>query len=92
MSIEQLSRAELLRSIYDKMSDDEKRVFIMMHLNNRSNDEIIQALARQSQQITDIQQHVDKNHWLNDFGANIAGNAVYGAAIWLLGRLARAIK
>jgi len=92
MSIDELSRAELLRRIYDKMSDEEKRTFIMMHLNGRSNDDIMKALASQSQQITDIQEHVDKNHWLSDFGANIAGNAAYGAAIWLLGRIIKVIR
>lgn len=92
MSIDELSRAELLRRIYDKMSDEEKRTFIMMHLNGRSNDDIMKALASQNQQITDIQEHVDKNHWLSDFGANIAGNAAYGAAIWLLGRIIKVIR
>lgn len=92
MNLDQLSKAELLRRIYDKLSDDEKRTFIMMHLDGKSNSEIMKVLTEQGRQITDIQQHVDKNHWLSDFGANIAGNAAYGAATWLLARILKIVK
>lgn len=92
MNIEQFSRAELLRRIYDKMSDEEKRTFVMMHLNGRSSNEIMQALAHQSSELAEIHQKVNQNDWKRNFAANIAGNAVYGAATWLLGRLIGAIR
>lgn len=90
MSIDDLSRAELLRRIYDKMSDEEKRTFVMMHLNGRSNNEIVEALSKQSKQLTDIREH--QQSWFGNFGANIAGNAAYDAALWLLGRIIKVIK
>lgn len=92
MSIDDLSRVELLRRIYDKMSDEEKRTFIMTHLNGRSNNEIMQALTHQSNELAEIHQKVNQNDWKSNFAANLAGNAIYGAATWLLGRLIGVIK
>ena len=87
MSYEGLSRIDLLRRIYDKMSDEEKKTFILMRLNEGHNEEILRLLHTQGEQLTDIQKHVDQHTWLSDFGANIAGNAAYGVSIWLLRRI-----
>lgn len=91
MNYEGLSRVELLRSIYDKMSDEEKKAFVLMHLNGRSNEEILRVLLTQGKQLTDIQRRVDQHTWLSDFGANVAGNAAYEAAIWFLRRLLKGL-
>ena len=90
MNYDQLSRVALLKSLYDKMSDEDKRLFVSMHLNGKSNNEIVEALNKQSNQLTDIREH--QQSWLGNFGANIAGNAAYDAALWLLGRIIKVIK
>lgn len=89
MNLDDLSRAELLRRLYDKMSEDEKRAFIMMHLNGRSNSEIIRILQEQKRQLDVIE---EQGSFVRDLGANVTGNVIYGGATWLLGRLLRAIK
>ena len=49
-------RRKLLEQMYDRMTDEEKRLFVMMTMQNRSNDEILQALQQQSAQLDDLRQ------------------------------------
>lgn len=92
MNYDSLSRVALLRSIYDKMSDEEKKAFVLTHLNRGQNEEILHILHTQGEQLTDIQKRVDQHTWLSDFGANIAGNAAYGVSIWLLRGLLKGLQ
>ena len=82
MSYRELLKRKLLENVYAKMSDEEKRAFVQLTMQNRDHQEIMQALQS-------IRKEVDNNHhsWLSDFGANIAGNAVFDGAVWLLSRL-----
>ena len=82
MSYRELLKRKLLENVYMKMSDEEKRAFVQLTMQNRNHQEIMQALQS-------IRKEVDTNHhsWLSDFGANIAGNAVFDGAVWLLSRL-----
>ena len=82
MSYRELLKRKLLENVYAKMSDEEKRTFVQLTMQNRDHQEIMQALQS-------IRKEVDTNHhsWLSDFGANIAGNAVFDGAVWLLSRL-----
>lgn len=50
---------------------------------------LMQALQRQERQLHDIRRH---QSWWLDFGANIAGNAAYDGALWLLRRLFRMLR
>lgn len=81
-----LMRRKLLESIYDKMDDREKLVFIQMTLQNADHQEIMRALQGLSKKIDE-----SKHSWVADFGANIAGNAVFdGGALllkWLAGKI-----
>ena len=80
----ELMRRKLLEDVYDRMTPEEKRLFIQLTMQNRDHQKILQAL--QSQQ-TQLQQIHRSQSWLQDFGANIAGNAVWDGAAWLLSRL-----
>ena len=51
--------------------------------------QLFRALQRQEQQLRDIRSH---QSWWGDFAANVAGNAAYDGALWVLRRLARLIK
>lgn len=46
----------------------------------------LQALQRQDRKLDDIRR---KQSWWLDFSSNLAGNAVWDGAVWLLGRLIR---
>ena len=79
-----LMRKKLLERIYDKMSPEEQKTFVQLTMQDKDHREIMAAL-------NDIRQKADNNHhsWLSDFGANVAGNAVFDGAVWLLSKLVR---
>ena len=99
--LESIARRRLLESIYDKMSREEKLIFVLMTMKQRSAEDIADAIAErrhremmqaiydQSLQIQDIRRHEET--FAKSFASNIAGNAVWAGAEWLIGRLARMI-
>ena len=84
---ESLMRRKLLERIYDRMTPDERQLFVQMTLQNRSHTEIMQALQQQQTQLTELQKH--QQTFGEDFLSNIAGNAAWDGLIWLVSRLSR---
>jgi hypothetical protein len=82
---EALMRRRLLESIYDRMTDEEKKLFAQMTMQQKSTDEILSALRQQQLQLADIKQH--QQTFAQDFASNIAGNAVWDGLLWLTRRL-----
>lgn len=82
-----LMRRKLLEEMYDRMTDDEKRLFVQMALQQRSTDDILRALQQQSLQIQDLRQR--QQTFVQDFASNILGNATWDGALWLLGKIFR---
>ena len=87
MNVDGFLRRQLLESIYSKMSDDEKRLFIQMSMQNRSHQEIMAALQQQQAQLADIKKH--QQTFGEDFASNIAGNAAWEVMVWIARRLFR---
>lgn len=82
-----LMRQRLLEDIYDRMTDEEKKLFVQMTMQQRSTDEIIRALQQQSAQLQDLRSR--QQTFGQDFASNILGNATWDGAMWLLGKLLR---
>ena len=80
-----LMRRKLLEDIYERMTDDEKKLFVQMTMQQRSADEILAALQQQSAQLQDLRQR--QQTFGQDFASNILGNATWDGAVWLLGKL-----
>ena len=80
----ELMRRKLLEQMYDKMSDEEKRTFVQLTMQNKDHTEIISAL-------NDLRQKADSNHhsFVSDFGANLAGNAVWDGLLWIGSKIFR---
>ena len=87
MNVDGFLRRQLLESIYAKMSDDEKRFFIQLTMQNKSHQEIMAALQQQQAQLTDLRKH--QQTFGEDFASNIAGNAAWEALVFLAKRLFR---
>ena len=87
---EGLMRRKLLESIYDRMTDEEKRLFIQMTLQQRSADEIKKALQEQSAQLQDLRHR--QQSFSQDFLSNILGNATWDGALWLVSRLSHLLR
>ena len=84
MGYRELMRRKLLERIYDKMSDEEKRTFVQLTMQNKSHTEIMEALSRQKAQLDKIEK---KQNWLTDFGSDIAANFLTDGLIWLGSKL-----
>lgn len=82
-----VARRMLLERIYDKMSDEEKRLFVLMTMQNKSNDEILRAIQRNQQHLERLVEHADRDRWYVAFGSDVAANVLTTSAFWLLGKL-----
>jgi hypothetical protein len=87
---EALMRQKLLEEIYDRMTDDEKRLFIQLTLQQRSADEIKKVLQEQSAQLQDLRRR--QQTFSQDFLSNIIGNATWDGALWVINRLMRLVR
>lgn len=87
---ESLMRRKLLERIYDRMTPDERRLFVQMILQNRSHTEIMQALQQQQSQLAELRKH--QQTFGGDFLSNIAGNASWDGLVWLISRLSRKLR
>lgn len=86
MGYRELMRRKLLEQIYEKMSDEEKRTFIQLTMQNKDHNEIMEALQRQQNQLDSIGK---KQNWYVDFGSDVAANFLTDGLIWLGSRLFR---
>ena len=84
MDYQGLMRRKLLEDIYEKMSDEEKRTFIHMAMQNKSRDEILSALQKQSEDLQAIRRN---QNWAVDFGSDIAANFLTDGLIYLGSKL-----
>jgi len=82
-----LARRMLLERIYDKMTDEEKRIFVMLSMQNKSNDDILQAIQQNQQHLEHLVEHADRDRWYTAFGSDVAANVLTTSAFWLLGKL-----
>ena len=80
-----LMRRKLLKDIYERMTDEEKKLFVQMTMQQRSTDEILAALQQQSAQLQDLRSR--QQTFGQDFASNILGNATWDGAMWLLKKL-----
>ena len=78
-------RRRMLEDMYDRMSEDEKKLFVQMTMQQKSSDDILRALQQQSAQIEDLRRR--QQTFGQDFASNILGNATWDGALWLLGKL-----
>ena len=85
----ELMRRQLLERIYDKMSDEEKRTFVQLTIQNKSHEEIMEALQRQQAQVSRVAEKVEKQSWFNSFGSDLAANFTSAGFIWIVSRLFR---
>jgi sialic acid synthase SpsE len=84
---EAMMRRRLLEDIYDRMTDDEKRLFVQMTMQNRSTEEIMRQLKINEQHLEQLVEHANKDRWYIAFGSDVAANVLTTGAAWLLGRI-----
>ena len=81
------ARRILLERIYDKMTDEEKRTFVLMTMQDKSADEILRAIRTNQQHLERLVRHAEKDRWYVSFGSDVAANVITTSAFWLLSRI-----
>lgn len=81
-----LMRKKLLEEIYDGLSEEDKRTFVQLTMQDRSWNEIAQALAQQKTQLDRIEK---SQNWYVYFGSDVAANFLTDGLIWLGSKLFR---
>ena len=87
MNYRELIRRKILEDAYDKMSDEEKRAFVQLTMQDRDHKEIMDALERQMNQISRVADKVESQTLLGAFGSDILANLTTDSVIYLLSRL-----
>lgn len=82
-----LMRRKLLEDMYERMTPEEKLLFVQMTMQNKSNDEILQAINQNRQHLERLVEHAEKDRWYTAFGSDVAANVLTTSAFWLLGKL-----
>ena len=84
---EALMRRKLLEEMYDRMTDEEKRTFVLMTMQNKSANDIMQAIQQNQQHLEHLVEHADRDRWYTAFGSDVAANVLTTSAFWLFGKL-----
>ena len=84
MDFKAFIRMKKLEEIYSRMSDDDKRLYVLMTMQDKSHEEIMKA-------IEEVKRQADKNHhsFTSDLLANISGNAIFDSLVWIGSKLIR---
>lgn len=82
-----IARRYLLEKIYNQLSDEDKRTFVLMTMQNKSNDEILRAIQRNQKHLEHLVEHADRDRWYTAFGSDVAANVLTTAGFWLLQKL-----
>ena len=87
MTSNAIARRYLLEKIYNQLSDEEKRLFALLSMQNKSNDDILRAIQQNQQHLQHLVEHADRDRWYTAFGSDVAANVLTTAGFWLLGKL-----
>ena len=82
-----IARRYLHEKIYNQLSDEDKRTFVLMTMQDRSANEILRAIQQNQQHLQQLVEHADRDRWYTAFGSDVAANVLTTSAFWLLGKL-----
>jgi hypothetical protein len=82
-----IARRMLLENIYNKMSEEEKRLFAVLSMQDKSNDDILRGIQQNQQHLERLVKHADKDKWYTAFGSDVAANVLTTAGFWALAKL-----
>lgn len=80
-----LMRKKLLEQMYDRMTDEEKRLFIQMSIQDRDHRAIMQALSEQKSQLDDVRR--EQRNWAKAYGSDLLANFTSAGILFLGSKL-----
>ena len=81
---EALLRRRYLEDIYERMTDDEKKLFVQMTMQNKNHSEIMQALSEQRSQLDAVRRD---QRWAKAYGSDLLANFTSAGVLWLGSKL-----
>lgn len=84
-----LMRQRMLEDIYGRMTDDEKKLFVQMTMQQHSTDEILAALQQQRMQMDRMEKRMEQQNWATGFGSDVAANLFTDGLLLLARQLFR---
>jgi hypothetical protein len=81
---EALLRRKYIEEMYDRMTDEEKKLFVQMTMQNKNHSEIMQAIEQQRQQLDKIEKG---QNWSRSFGSDLLANFTSAGVLWLGSKL-----
>ena len=84
MNYRAMMRRQLLEQMYDRMTDDEKRLYIQMTMQDRDHREIMQALSEQRLQLDAVRRD---QSWAKAYGSDLLANFTSAGVLWLGSKL-----
>ena len=88
MNTREYMRRKVLSDIVSKMSYEDKKAYMLM-CNIDGYREVMQSLQSQQEQLMHI---TKQGSFWRDFASNVAGNAAFDGAVYLVAKLIRLIK
>ena len=82
-----IARRNLLEKIYNELSDEDKRTFVLLTMQEKNTNDILQAIQQNQQHLQHLVRHADRDKWYISFGSDVAANVLTTAGYWLLGKL-----
>lgn len=79
-----MMRRKLLEEIYDGLSEEDKRTFVQLTMQDKSRSEIVQALQQQKSQLDRIEKG---QNWTRSFGSDLLANFTSAGVLWLGSKL-----
>lgn len=78
-----LLRRKLLEDIYEGLSEDDKRTFVQMTIQNKGWEEIMDAIRKQNAEIEEVSRKIGNHPFATDLLSNVVGNGITDGLIWL---------
>ena len=82
-----IARRYLLEKIYNQLSDEDKRTFVLMKIQDKSANDIMRAIQQNQQHLQHLVEKADRDRWYTAFGSDVAANVLTTSAFWLLQKL-----
>ena len=82
-----IARRYLLEKIYNQLSDEDKRTFVLMTMQDKSANDIMRAIQQNQQHLQHLVEKADRDRWYTAIGSDVAANVLTTSAFWLLGKL-----
>lgn len=87
MNAKDYMRYQLLQDILQKMSPEERQVYMVNEFRNRQHQEVMDAIHAQDRQIAQIIDKSKNSNWLTSFTSDVLANFTSTGILWLGSKL-----